>query len=1073
MIESNDSRLNKLTLSADMSDKAGAPIDAPTENNLVDSPEVMPEVESPVFTGEEIQVAMLGRKALGEIKNIKSSAFKKTVSEVQMPNAGEVPTPPVEPVATIPTVNKRVNKKELAKLKDKVNQQAPADLQEFNLQVEQSKQDIILETEKIAQAEAAGDDVLLAQAREQLKSPNKAINLLVASDNIDDQAVLDALSQSIPARTTTATQAELVVMAEEAGYDPKFINSLSSKTLPANSENMATVMVMQKDIKNSLKELFVKVGSKEATADERLMAVKQMQLYQHLFSSVKGYKSDTASALSMAKVKVDDVLASKEAQDLLNNTMPADRLDELARMIMDDTFSDADFGNVISSAVAGDDGWSKAKRLWSNNVLGGPGTLSRLGVGESLKAFGVLPLTRAGAATAWYATYPLKKLVGMDTAERYYFTEAYAMLKAYKQASIDGAQLASKAWKSGISSQGGASRAELSGNKSVDIFKYNTETLAGKGLATLNLLASYGGKLTLSGGEFFKGINYRLETVAYATRKEIDTFNEYLDYGRSIDEASMASKNSYADALNNPPDNLWDEAKKSVLEQDAGPITKKLEELTQLEGATGLAFKTMFSFARTTANDIYNLIEYTPAGLAISGDVNQKSAFHSVLSSLKNGRLMKDLKSADPKKVDMAVSRMAVGSSVMYGFASLAADGYITGSGPGDKKTRDAMMAQGWQPNSIKIPKSVIFPFSDNKETFTTAQQQELNMLPNATIGKNNYSDYVFVSLSGLGLVGSLAQVSANYTEYSLYERDNEKVKQPVAAIIGAISDYMDDSVLVNGAMKALTGLHQVYKEREDIKAEGIVKDTTSSIVEMLHGLVPGSRLLSSIRTTQDINTRNTAADPNEDAVMQGLKEGINKLYNKTPGLSTTLPLSRNWRNEPIDVEYPLSPLKVKEGKADKVNKIIEMSQAKVGTPPPFLNQSVETEDMQKVSVKVDLSPDEYDELLRIANRDLNVTIVERIQSVVDSFDKMRNAYDLDNKDLSRKELNERSMEFLRSVALELESAAGSAWTDAKDVLYNDSKYSNVLQARAKREAASKISTYKIIAPKPDVQPNQ
>ena len=1066
MIESNDSRIDKLTLSADISDKTSAPVTQPTEQNLVSNTNVLSETE-PVFTGEEIQVAQLGRQALSEIRNIKPSKVAEGLKKA------DVPVEPAVAVVEETPIKRKVNKKELAKLKQKVEAQPPADLDEFKQQVEKSKDEITLATENIAVAEASGDEAAIALAKEELKSPNKAINLLVASDNIDDQAILDALSQSIPARPTPPSQAELVLLAEEAGYDEKFINSLEAGTLPANSETMATVMVMQRDIKVSLKELYAKVISKEATADERLMTIKQMQLYQHLFSSVKGFKSDAASATSMMKVKVDDVLASKEAQDLLNSTMPADRLDELAKMIMDDAFSDANFGDVVSNALAGDDGWAKAKRIWTSNTLGGVGTLTRLSVGEALKAFGVLPVIRTGAATSSLVTMPIKKIIGMNTEERIYFREAFAMLSAYKQSIIDGAQLASKAWKSGLPSRKDISRAELETRRPPDIFKYNPETLSGKGLAALNLMATYGSKLTLSGGEFFKGINYRLETVAYATRKEIDTFGEYIDSGRSVEEATMASKNAYAEALNNPPDMLWDEAKKSVLEQDPGPITQLLEKSTQIPGATGFVAKTFFAFARTTANDIYNFIEHSPGGLFISGNVKESSPFMNLVSGLKNGRLMQDLKSADPKKIDMAVSRMGLGTIAMGGLAGLASDGYITGSGPQDKKTRDAMVAQGWQPNSLKIPKRLLFPFSENQETFTTAQEQEIAQLPNAMIGKNNYSDYVFVSLSGLGLVGSLAQVSANYAEYSMYERDNEKISEPVAAIIAAVSDYMDDSTLQNGMMKLLTSLHQVYKEREDVTGVGIVKDTTSSIIETLANLVPGSKILSSIRTSSDINIRNTAVNPDDPAWVQGLNEGLNKLYNKTPGLSGTLPLAKNWRYEAIDVEYPLSPIRAKEGKASKVDKIIEISQAKVGTPPTFMSQTVETEDMRKVNVKLDLDPEEYDELLKIANKGLDDTITDRIQTVVDKFDIMRAAYKIDDKDLSAKELNARNVEFLRAVAVELENAANSAWTEARDILYNDSKYSNVLQDRAKREAAATLSTYRIIAPKVNVQPQQ
>ncbi|MCE7761072.1 hypothetical protein GQL56_00330 [Pseudomonas putida] len=54
-------------------------------------------------------------------------------------------------------------------------------------------------------------------------------------------------------------------------------------------------------------------------------------------------------------------------------------------------------------------------------------------------------------------------------------------------------------------------------------------------------------------------------------------------------------------------------------------------------------------------------------------------------------------------KQERAIARMLWGSGVMVGAGMLAQAGYLTGSGPDDKKERQALMATGWRPYSIKV----------------------------------------------------------------------------------------------------------------------------------------------------------------------------------------------------------------------------------------------------------------------------------------------------------------------------------------------------------------------------------
>ncbi|MGZ0897185.1 hypothetical protein [Pseudomonas putida] len=62
----------------------------------------------------------------------------------------------------------------------------------------------------------------------------------------------------------------------------------------------------------------------------------------------------------------------------------------------------------------------------------------------------------------------------------------------------------------------------------------------------------------------------------------------------------------------------------------------------------------------------------------------------------------RDLKAGGAAQ-ERAIARMMAGTSVMALTSALTAAGYLTGSGPTDKKEKEALLASGWQPRSIKV----------------------------------------------------------------------------------------------------------------------------------------------------------------------------------------------------------------------------------------------------------------------------------------------------------------------------------------------------------------------------------
>jgi hypothetical protein len=90
-------------------------------------------------------------------------------------------------------------------------------------------------------------------------------------------------------------------------------------------------------------------------------------------------------------------------------------------------------------------------------------------------------------------------------------------------------------------------------------------------------------------------------------------------------------------------------------------------------------------FIRTPANILRYAGERSPLGFAMKGVREDLSG--------KNGAIARD----------GAAARMGLGTSAAAAVASYAAEGLISGAGPTDPQQKAAMLANGWQPYSVKI----------------------------------------------------------------------------------------------------------------------------------------------------------------------------------------------------------------------------------------------------------------------------------------------------------------------------------------------------------------------------------
>jgi hypothetical protein len=122
-----------------------------------------------------------------------------------------------------------------------------------------------------------------------------------------------------------------------------------------------------------------------------------------------------------------------------------------------------------------------------------------------------------------------------------------------------------------------------------------------------------------------------------------------------------------------------DYARYVTFQRPLGPIGQFISRMTQ----EWPGLKLILPFVRTPSNIFKYVIERSPAAPVVK-------------------EWRKDFAAGGARR-DLALAKMALGSGMGLLVAQLAADGKITGSAPADDKARELLMADGWQPYSLRI----------------------------------------------------------------------------------------------------------------------------------------------------------------------------------------------------------------------------------------------------------------------------------------------------------------------------------------------------------------------------------
>ena len=763
------------------------------------------------------------------------------------------------------------------------------------------------------------------------KPPELEFNLPLMATEEDVKSTVETINRMAGIETKRITFDDVKTAAEGAGIGPKFIDEITSGKLKVNPDNTYKALNAMVASAKNLDGLANKVANGTATPTEIAEMAQTVHFHSVLQQSVKGYQTNVAQSLAVMRIPRD---GSVDITSIIENFGTETDMVKFAQAYLDLKTPEGK-ANLIKEAAQGNV-WEKLFTVYINGILSRPGTHIKNALSNTV----FLPYRmaeRAGAAVLG----DLRAGIGLGGDTSYELMEVPTMLASSPTAIKNGLQLMSHAFANGVP-KGWTDPVKIARQQSrMELFNYRADgSLLSSGLKAINYVTTLPGRSLMASDEFFKGVNYTYELAAETARLGIQTYDDALKGGSNIADALLAKDNAINQFLLEPPDYVANLAEIGTFTQKLEGTAGKLQASLTPNTATGFALRTQMPFIATPVNIMGEVVSRTPLAPFTK----------SYYAAMKAGG----------KEADMANVKLGLSSAVLYVYSQAAVNGEITGSGPGDKGTRQAMERQGWQAYSD------VYDISKIKEDV----RDVFSPFPGTRFGSGDYAGKVFVSYQGTEPIGAFKGVGADYADYVRYEQDDSRVNAYVGGIVFGIANYMLEHPFLTGVSNIATLMGgNIPNTREHLvtMVNGIAKIGATT---MFKAVEPLSGMVTSAKEKIDPMRRDYQADPNLPAGLKGLMDGLNRWKSETPGLSESLPPMLNIWSEPVYHEFAWSPIRMKEGSQRPVDQALIQLNANVAMPTRTVSRRDET---TGILTPTKLKTEEYNEMLRIANQEMNL----------------------------------------------------------------------------------------------------
>jgi hypothetical protein len=668
------------------------------------------------------------------------------------------------------------------------------------------------------------------------RAKNINLNRINSTDEVDN--LINHVAESQPnkineARREVVTLEETEKLANDLGMTVKGL--LDRRKGQAFNAEQA---VAARKILVASGENLINLAKKAATGSDEEVALFRRAMAQHsaIQSQVSGLTAEAGRALGsfriMAKSQAGQDRAIKEALQAGGGTDVSKAMAERLAML-DDAVQINSFVKGAEKANTVD----MVYEAWINGLLSSPATHVVNTLSNSLVA--------AWAVGERKVASLIGDAVGGQSIPE---GEAAAQLKGMVEGAKDGMRLAWKAIKTGESSDP---------LQKIEQFKYKAITSENLGISgTPGRFADYvgeairlPGRALMAGDELFKTVGYRMELHAQA-------FRQGTSEGLKGEELAVR----IADIVMDPPENLHiaavDAGRYQTFTKELGEAGRAVQEVrNKVPGA-----RVIIPFIRTPINIMKYVGERTPLA-PLSKSIRAEI-------------------SAGGARRDLALAKIATGSTLMAVAADFALSGDITGAGPTNPAMRNILRSTGWQPYSIKV-------------------------------GDEYYS------YQRLDPIGAFIGLSADIAEISGQAGEFDSLDMATASAI-AVANNITSKTYLSGLAEFFDVMSSASSDPENDN-----KRAQRWISRLAGSAVPAN--VAALERTMSP----------EMSATYGI---IDKIKSRIPGYSDDLPPRRNIFGEPIVLQGGLgpdimSPIYVSTDKKDKVADEIVNQQTLIRMP--------------------------------------------------------------------------------------------------------------------------------------------
>lgn len=460
-------------------------------------------------------------------------------------------------------------------------------------------------------------------------------------------------------------------LADDLGIQPDAVPQVMTRLLgrTANVEDILAARQMLASSADRLQSFAAKHGAGQLTPAETLDFMRQLQLHREMYIQYRGNVTEIARSLNVLRKPVgsDPAMVARMNEMIMQHGGNVEQAAAAIRMANTvqgiNKIAQGGLFTRIGKAT-----WNTTNRVFVNGILSGPVTHGVNTMGNFVQLW--------MNATEYAVAARVGGVFG--GADRVQVGEAMAMIHGYMGATEDAIRMAARVARTGETLDH-VIKFETGGARTTDILpEINNMPILRKVTNVVDAVVDAPtARLLAAGDEFFK-------VTAYRGGLQRQVWTETL---KGIEAGTVDRTNIDAfvrNLMENPTPEMEkiaeDFAREMTFQNPMGKFGSRLNALVQ----SVPPMKLIMPFIRTPINIFHeSLGKRTPLALL-------------------SKRFYQDV-AAGGRTRDLALTRLAMGSALAGYIAYLSLQGTVTGNGPMNPAARQALVASGWQPYSLRI----------------------------------------------------------------------------------------------------------------------------------------------------------------------------------------------------------------------------------------------------------------------------------------------------------------------------------------------------------------------------------